>query len=101
MPERESLYGMLAEFESPEALVEAARCAVAEGYRDLDAFTPFPVEELTQVLRLEDSRVLWLGFCGGLFGFALASGMQLFTNFDYPINVGGRPTYALSAFAVV
>jgi hypothetical protein len=101
MPEQESLYGMLAEFESPEALVEAARCAVAEGYRDLDAFTPFPVEELTQVLRLEDSRVLWLGFCGGLFGFALASGMQLFTNFDYPINVGGRPTYALSAFAVV
>jgi hypothetical protein len=38
---------------------------------------------------------------GGWVGFAIALGMQLFTNFDYPINVGGRPLYALSAFAVV
>ena len=53
------------------------------------------------MLRLRDRRVLWLGLFGGLFGFALALGMQLFTNFDYPINVGGRPLYALSAFAVV
>ncbi len=45
--------------------------------------------------------MLWLGLAGGIFGFALALGMQLFTNFDYPINVGGRPLYALSAFMVV
>ena len=45
--------------------------------------------------------MLWLGLFGGMFGFALALGMQLFTNFDYPINVGGRPLYALSAFVVV
>ena len=51
----ERLYGVLAEFETPEALVEAARSRRArEGYRDLDAFTPFPVEELTTVLRLRD-----------------------------------------------
>jgi hypothetical protein len=101
MPEREALYGMLAEFDSPEALVEAAKRARAEGYRDLDAFTPFPVEELEPILCFEDLRVLWLGLCGGLLGFALALGMQLFTNFDYPIDVGGRPLYALSAFAVI
>ena len=71
------------------------------GYRDLDAFTPFPVYELFPVLRLHDRRVLWLGLIGGIFGCALALGMQFFTNFDYPINVGGRPLYALSAFAVV
>jgi hypothetical protein len=97
-PER---YGLLAEFETPEALVEAAKRARAEGYRDLDAFTPFPVHELFPVLRLHDSRVLWLGLFGGIFGFALALAMQLYTNFDYPINVGGRPLYALSAFAVI
>jgi hypothetical protein len=94
-------YGLLAEFETPEALVAAAKRARAEGYRALDTFTPFPVYELNDVLRLRDRRVLWLGLIGGMFGCALAFGMQLFTNFDYPINVGGRPLYALSAFAVV
>jgi hypothetical protein len=94
-------FGLLAEFETPEALVAAARAARAQGYRGLDAFTPFPVPELNAVLRLRDSRVLWLGLFGGIFGFALALAMQIFTNFDYPINVGGRPLYALSAFAVV
>jgi hypothetical protein len=94
-------YGLLAEFETPEALVEATRRARDEGYRDLDTFTPFPVYEIFPVLRLQDHRVLWLGLFGGLFGFALAFAMQIFTNYDYPINVGGRPLYALSAFAVV
>src|SRR5207248_6403820 len=59
------------------------------------------VEELREVLQFQDSRVLWLGLLGGLSGFALALGMQTFTNYDYPIDVGGRPLYALSAFAVV
>src|SRR4051794_6755451 len=94
-------YGLLAEFETPEALVEAAKSAREDGYRDLDAFTPFPVYELFPVLRLRDRRVLWLGLFGGMFGFALALAIQIFISFDYPINVGGRPLYALSAFAVV
>jgi hypothetical protein len=95
------LYGLLAEFETPEALVEAAKRTREEGYRELDAFTPFPVYELFPVLRLRDRRVLWLGLIGGIAGFSIALGMQLFTNFDFPINAGGRPLYALSAFAVV
>ena len=94
-------YGLLAEFDTPEALIAAARKARAAGFRDLDAFTPFPVYELFPVLRLRDHRVLWLGLIGGVFGCALALGMQLYSNFSYPINVGGRPLYALSAFAVV
>ena len=98
---RHDCYGVLAEFETPETLLAAAKEARKAGYRDLDAFTPFPVYELFPVLRLHDRRVLWLGLIGGIFGFLLALGMQLFTNFDYPINVGGRPLYALSAFMVV
>lgn len=100
MADRKS-YGLMAEFKTPEALVEAVKRARAEGYRDLDAFTPFPVHELFPVLRLHDRRVLWFGLFGGIFGFTLALSMQLYTNFDYPINVGGRPLYALSAFAVI
>jgi hypothetical protein len=94
-------YGMLAEFKSPEALLEAARRSRDAGYLDLDAFTPFPVPELADILRFRDRRVLWLGFIGAWTGFLIALAMQMFTNFDYPINVGGRPLYPLSAFAVV
>jgi len=94
-------FGLLAEFETPEALIAATRDAREVGYRDLDTFTPFPVYELFPVLRLHDRRVLWLGLFGGIIGFLIALGMQLFTNFDYPINVGGRPLYALSTFMVV
>ena len=100
MAERD-YYGLLAEFETPEALLAATQRAQKAGYRDLDAFTPFPVYEIFPMLRLRDRRVLWLGLFGGIFGFCLALGMQLFTNWDYPINVGGRPLYALSAFMVV
>jgi hypothetical protein len=101
MSDDKPAYGLLAEFETPDALIEAARRARDEGYRKLDAFTPFPVEELTKILRLRDQRVLWLAFFGGCFGAGLALAMQSFTNWSYPINVGGRPLYALSAFAVV
>jgi ActD protein len=94
-------FGVLAEFETPEALVAAAREARRHGYSGLDAFTPFPVPELNAVLRLRDHRVLWLGLAGGIVGFALALAMQFFTNFDYPVNIGGRPLYALSAFAII
>ena len=96
------LYGVLAEFKTAEALVDAAKQTRGEGYREIDAFTPFPVEELTDVLQLQHShQVHWLGFFGACFGAALALAMQAFTNWDYPINVGGRPIYAWSAFAVV
>jgi hypothetical protein len=94
-------YGLLAEFGTPEDLIAAAKEARARGYRALDAFSPFPVYELKSVLRLHDNRVLKLGLIGGITGAAVAFGMQLYTNYNYPINVGGRPLYALSAFAVI
>jgi hypothetical protein len=97
----EAHYGILAEFKTPEALLEAARRARQEGYRRLDAFTPFPVEELPAVLELHDRRVPLLGMVGGIIGFAVALTMQLYFSFDYPLDVGGRPLYPLTAFAVV
>jgi len=94
-------YGLIAEFETPEQLIAAAKQARADGYRELDAFTPFPVPELIEIFELHDSRVLWLGLIGGLFGCGLALFMEIYVNFNFPIDVGGRPLYALSAFAVV
>jgi hypothetical protein len=94
-------YGLLAEFETPEALLAATQRAQKAGYRELDAFTPFPVYESFPMLRLRDRRVLWLGLFGGIFGFWRARGQERFTKWDFTINVGGRPLYALSAFMVV
>jgi hypothetical protein len=94
-------YGMLAEFDSPEALLAAARDAYDAGYRRLDAFTPFPVEGLSQILRLARPGISRVGLIGGFSGAAVALLMQFYINYDYPIDVGGRPVYAISAFAVV
>ena len=79
MPEA-APYGLLAEFKGPEKLLEAARHARRSGYRALDAFTPFPVEGLAEILPLRDRRVPRLGLIGGCTGFAAALAMQLFTN---------------------
>jgi hypothetical protein len=94
-------YGLLAEFDSPEALKAAAKKARAAGYRRLDAFTPFPIEGLAQILRLPRPKISWVGLAGGISGCTFAFLMQSFTNYDFPLNVGGRPLYPFSAFAVV
>ncbi|MDA9432323.1 DUF3341 domain-containing protein [Bradyrhizobium sp. CCBAU 51627] len=97
----EHLYGVLAEFESPERLLEATRQAMEAGYRDLDAFTPFPVEGLDRVVRLPRPTISFAGLGGAIAGAGAALLMQFYVNYDYPLNVGGRPVYAISAFAVV
>lgn len=97
----ERAYGLLAEFDSPEALTAAAKKARAAGYRRLDAFTPFPVKGLAQILRLPRPKISWVGLIGGFSGGGFAFLMQCYTNYDFPLNVGGRPLYPFSAFAVV
>ena len=97
----EPLLGYLAEFGTAEKLVEAARSAREAGYRRLDAFTPFPVEGLADLLRFRDNRIGWLSIVGGLTGFLGMLAVQLFVNFDYPVEVGGRPVFAYPAFFVV
>lgn len=94
-------FGLLAEFDSPEALLAATRKAREAGYRALDAFTPFPVEGLARTLRLPRPNISWVGLAGGFAGGTFALLMQCYTNYAFPLNVGGRPLYALSAFAVV
>jgi hypothetical protein len=97
----EQPYGLLAEFDSPEALLEAARAARDAGYRRLDAFTPFPVEGLARILRISRPNISVVGMIGGAGGATFALLMQCYTNYAFPLNVGGRPIYPLSAFAVV
>ena len=96
------LYGLLAEFDTPQALLEAVRGAHREGYRRLDAYTPFPIEELTDAMGYHKTRVPLVMFLGGLTGAAVGYAMQYYLMaVDYPLNVGGRPYNSWPVFIPV
>jgi hypothetical protein len=86
------LYGLMAEFESPGELVEAARLTREAGFRKFDAFSPYPIHELDDAMDLHDNRVSLYTLIGGLIGcvggFGLASWVQAVA---LPLNIGGRP----------
>ena len=96
---RPPIHGLLAEFTTPTDLVLAIRKARDYGYRVMDAYTPFPIEEVAHELHIHDRAlprlVLLGGILGGLGGFALAYWTSVI---DYPINVGGRPLNSWPAF---
>ncbi|HVC93202.1 MAG TPA: DUF3341 domain-containing protein [Pirellulales bacterium] len=95
----EPLYGVLAEFEQGEALLAAARQAYAAGYRKLNAYTPFPLEGLSQALGQKPSKLPWLTLVGGVLGGCGAYFMMWYASvISYPINVGGRPLHSWPAF---
>ncbi len=95
------VFGMMAEFDRPERLIEAAKQARKARYRAVDAYSPFPIEELTGVLALRDRRIPILTALGGLIGAAFGFGLQVYTNFAYPIDIGGRPLVAVPAFMLI
>lgn len=88
------VYGVIAEFEHAADVVRASQQAYDIGYRKIDAFTPFPVEGLSEALGYRDYKVVWTmfiaGVCGGLGGFAALSYL---IGWDYPMNVGGRGVF--------
>lgn len=92
-------YGLLAEFASEKALVAAARCVREAGYTSVDAYAPYPIDDLADALRLPKTRVPLIVLLGGLSGAAAAYFMQWYANVvSYPINVGGRPHHSWPAF---
>ncbi len=96
---RSPLYGLIAEFESPAALIAAARSAREAGYRRMDAYTPYPIHELTEALGLPRTKLPLLVLFGGALGCATGLLMQWFASaVHYPINVGGRPLASWPSF---
>jgi hypothetical protein len=93
------IYGLMAKFEDPERLVDAARRARAAGYWRMDAFSPFPVEGLAEAIRPRRLRMPLIVLTGGLVGGIGGFFMQWYaTVVDYPLNIGGRPFNSWPAY---
>ena len=102
MATRSALHGLMAEFDDPTALVVATGRARDEGYRRMDAYSPFPIEELHGALGTPPSRLPLIVLIGGLFGCLSGYGLQYWVSvIAYPVNVGGKPWHSWPAFIPV
>lgn len=94
-----ALYGIMAEFNNPSDLVAAARRTHEAGYRRINGYSPYPIEELSEAIGFTRTSlpliVLIGGILGGLGGFFMQYWMEVI---DYPLNVGGKPFNSWPAF---
>lgn len=94
-----SPYGLIARFTTPEQLLAARSAARREGYRRVEAFSPFPVEGLDEIAGRRSLLLPLLALAGALAGGGLMYVAQVYMNaIDYPLNVGGRPLHSWPAF---
>ena len=101
MPPREGVYGLLAEFNSPTDLVIATEQAQAAGYRRMECYTPYPVEEAAAAMNFHKTRVPLVCLLGGILGLTTAYLMQTWINvLGYPLNIAGRPLMSWPAFII-
>jgi hypothetical protein len=97
-----SVYGLLAEFDTPADLVTATRRVHAEGYRQIDTFSPFPVEEAWEAMHHHDKRLSLIVLLGGLTGMCSGYGLEYWVHtMAYPINVAGKPLNSWPQFIPV
>lgn len=98
-PSRAGVYGLIAEFDRPEDVLEATKQAYQQGYRMMEAYTPFPVEGLAEAMGYHRNRVAPVVLIGGLVGGVGGFFMQWYSAVvHYPIDVGGRPFNSWPAF---
>src|SRR5262249_32540527 len=95
-------YGLLAEFTDPNELIAATRQTREAGYRHFDAYTPYPIEELSEAMAAHRNLLPLIVLIGGIVGLVGGYYLQYWTSvIDYPINVGGRPFHSWPSFIPV
>jgi hypothetical protein len=98
---RPPIYGLMAEFPSADALIAAAHQVHAAGFQKVDAYTPYPIEAVSEALALPASKVPLLVLIGGLLGGFGGYMLQYWSQvIRYPMNIGGRPVHSWPAFIV-
>jgi hypothetical protein len=99
---RPRIYGLMAEFDNPTDLVLAARKTYEAGYQKIDAYSPFPIEELSEAIGFHHNGVPLVVLIGGILGCFSGFALQWWiATISYPVNVGGRPYLSTPAFIVV
>jgi hypothetical protein len=94
-----ALYGIMAEFDNPSDLVAAARRTYGAGYRRINGYSPYPIEELTEAIGFTKTTLPLIVFAGGVIGALGGFFMQYWMEvIDYPLNVGGKPFNSWPAF---
>ncbi len=98
----DGLYGLMAEFETPGQLVAAARKTREAGFKNFDAYTPYPIHELDGAMDLHDNRVSLFTLIGGILGCAGGFGLATWISaVAWPLNIGGRPLISVPMFIPV
>jgi len=98
---RTKAYGLMAEFDSVNSLVDAANRTREAGYKRIDAYSPFPVEGLAEAIEFHHDEVPLVVLIGGLIGGLSGYLMQYWISVvSYPVNVGGKPYHSWPAFIV-
>jgi ActD protein len=93
------VYGLMAEFHSPAEVVEAAHKVRAAGYRKVDAYSPYPIEALSEALHFHTSKLPLLVLIGGVLGLLGGFALEYWAAvIEYPMNVGGRPYFSWPTF---
>src|SRR5690349_7555830 len=94
-----SSYGLMAQFDDADQLLVATRRTHEAGYRRMDAYSPFPVDGLSEALGLTRSAISWIVLLGGIVGGAAGFGLQVYVSvIATPMNVGGKPMFSWPAF---
>jgi hypothetical protein len=99
---KRKMYGLLAKFDTQEALVSATNRVYEAGYRNFDTYSPYPVEGLERAMHLKPSYLPYVILLGGITGGLTGLLMQWFaTGIDYPLNIGGRPLFSWPAYVPI
>jgi hypothetical protein len=98
----EPIFGMMAEFDTPTDIVVAARRTSEAGYKKIDAYSPFPIEELAEAVGFHHNGVALIALIGGILGLSGGFMLQYWVSaISYPINIGGRPFNSWPSFIPV